>query len=119
MPYDHRTLHLRRRDSIPLHQIHTMPQSFRRWNKDDDVNYRKTRDIFIDRGYDVPPNLDSVMDTLRSDRSDPMRDQKADQLRDVRDQKNMESKQSQLEKFRRELRWLTINTDEGIGIGIR
>ncbi|KAL0849842.1 hypothetical protein ABMA28_011780 [Loxostege sticticalis] len=81
---------LRRRESIPLHQFG------RRFDAQGDydakLQYRKTNDIRKDRRFELTQNI--------------LREQQLNEKKDI------------LDKYDQALRWITINNEEGLGIGI-
>uniref|UniRef100_A0A2A4J2V0 Uncharacterized protein n=1 Tax=Heliothis virescens TaxID=7102 RepID=A0A2A4J2V0_HELVI len=84
---------LKKREVIPLNPYFS-PYSRRRYGADaqTDLNYRRTKDIredFIDRRFELTES----------------------QIREAK----LDNKENNLEKLHNELRWLTIDDDEGIG----
>ncbi|XP_031770001.2 uncharacterized protein LOC113523049 [Galleria mellonella] len=77
---------LRRRESIPLYRI---------GQQDDDLDYRRTKDIREDDEMRIFETSDA-------------------QLREAQ----IEKRRNKLDKLYRELRWLTVDTDQGLQIGI-
>ncbi|XP_028178843.1 uncharacterized protein LOC114366239 [Ostrinia furnacalis] len=82
---------LRKRDTIPLHRL-SRSDLRRFYGDEDDLHYRKTKDIREDKRFEMTENL-------------------------IRELKLAENKEA-LDKLNREVRWLTIDTEEGLGIGL-
>nr|XP_021209043.1 uncharacterized protein LOC110386880 [Bombyx mori] len=79
---------LKRRDTVPLNQFN------RRNYKNNNLNYRRTKDI-----------QDDVLEKKLELAESQLREAKLDK--------------EKLEKLHNELRWLTVDNEQGIGIGIK